>query len=447
MRAVVLLLAACLALPAHAAPVTINNLRVWPAPDHTRLVFDLSGPIDHHLFTLTNPDRLVVDLDNARLKDALPAVDTTGPIVGAVRSGSRGEDGLRVVVDLKAVVQPRSFILKPYDQYGYRLVIDLFDAAQQAAQEVQEAKPAPSVPAPAHRDLIVAIDAGHGGDDPGATGRRYHTHEKDVVLAIARDLAKLVAATPGMRPLLTRKGDYYVGLKERTRIATQANADVFISIHADSVRSRFGGRGSSVYAVSERGANSALAKALADDENAADWIGGVSSDEVDKDVVGVLGDLVKSATMDESLSLGHDMLRALRGVGPLHSGLVGQAAFVVLKSPIPSVLVETAFISNPGEERKLRDPAYQQRMARGIYNGLLRAAPRLLARRAPAPVQAAAAPAPSPMPAEHVVRRGETLADIARKYKIDVDLLRFANDVHGDRVPAGQRLRIPAGGT
>lgn len=437
-RRLLLLLAMCLAVPAHADPVTVNNLRLWPAPDHTRLVFDLSGPIDHHLFTLTNPDRLVVDLDNARLKAALPTVDAAGPLVTAIRTGIH-PDGLRFVVDLKAPVHPRSFVLKPYDQYGYRLVVDLFDARQVVAQP-------PPVTAPSvHRDLIVAIDPGHGGDDPGATGRVYHTHEKDVVLAIGRDLAKLVNATPGMRAIMTRKGDYYVPLTERTRIALAANADVFISIHADSVRSRFGGRGSSVYAVSDRGANSALAKALADDENAADWIGGVSSDEIDQDVRDVLGDLTKTATIDDSLALGKDMLHALHKVGPLHSDAVGQAGFVVLKSPIPSVLIETAFISNPSEERKLRNPAYQERLAHGIYNGLLRAEPRLLARRAPAPVQAAASVTAPPI--EHVVRRGETLAEIAHKYKVDVDVLRFANGVHGNRVPVGARLRIPIGGT
>lgn len=429
------------AAAAQASSVAVQNLRLWHAPDHSRLVFDLSGPLEHRLFTLADPPRLVVDLKHASLEGELPAAADLGARLAAVRAGQPEAGVLRFVLELKRELHPRSFVLKPAGPYGHRLVIDLYDAA---AREPLETKPAmPSPP----REFVVAIDAGHGGEDPGAIGRRYRTREKDVTLAIARELYRLVAATEGMRAVLIRDGDYFIPLRGRTERARAARADVFISIHADSLpgrRSR--ARGSSVYALSERGATSALAKALADEENAADWIGGVAPDEADDQLKKVLGDLTKTATIADSLELGADILAALSEVGPLHSDSVAQAGFAVLKSPIPSVLVETAFLSNPDEERKLRDRRYQQRIARGIYNGLKRAAPRLLARRAGAPTQAAAR-ADFPVSARaarvHVVQPGETLSAIARRYDVDVEVLRFANDLFGDELLPGARLRVP----
>jgi len=301
----------------------------------------------------------------------------------------------------------------------------------------------------------VAIDAGHGGEDPGAIGRRYRTREKDVVLAIARELYKLVAAEPGMKPVMIRDGDYFIPLKKRTLKAKNNGAHVFVSIHADAVRGRQA-RGSSVYALSDRGASSALAKSLADDGNSSDWIGGVGREDLDTDVQRLFGDLVIDATIGDSIVLGGDMLGSMRSVGPLHSPRVGQAGFMVLKSPIPSVLIETAFISNPEEERKLRDRAFQKRMAKSIFNGLKRAAPRLLARlgtshetvqatvpATPVPSTQAVQTAPKGRAHEHVVQRGETLTAIARLYDIHVDALRFLNDIHDNNLPVGLKLRIP----
>ncbi len=419
---------------AWAGGVSIENLRMWPAPDYTRLVFDLSGPLDYRLFTLKNPDRVVVDLDNAHLSKPLPSLDTGSAIIAGMRSGEHGANSVRIVIDLRTEAQPRTFMLKPAGEYGHRLVIDLYDvkAAQERAK--LDAQPIPHD----SRDLVVAIDAGHGGDDPGAIGRLYHTREKDVVLAIARDLDRLVSAQPGMKAIMTRTGDYYVPLVERTRLAR--GADVFISIHADSMPGRRGrAHGSSVYALSEKGATSALAKALAKDENASDWIGGVSLDNVDDDVGKVLGDLTKSATISDSLQLGDDMLPALRKVAPLHEDKVGQAGFVVLKSPVPSVLIETAFISNPSDERKLRSKQFQERMAKGIFDGLRRAEPWLLARRG-VPVNTAHAQADM---GEYVVRPGDTLAAIAREHDVEVGALRVANNLKDDNLQVGLRLRIP----
>lgn len=395
---------------AHAA-VSVQNLRQWRAPDHTRLVFDLSGPLEHRLLVLADPDRLVLDLDGAEVKDALPELDLTGPFVAAMRTGRVDANTLRVVFDLKKMVQPRSFVLKPAGPYGHRLVVDLYDpkaSAEDEEKSVAETAPAPAVATPdvkrelkraaAPKPLIVAIDAGHGGEDPGALGRRYRTREKDVTLAIARELARLVNRTPGMRAVLTRDGDYYVGLRSRFQKARASRADLFISIHADAVPGRQAS-GSSVYALSEKGATDAMSKFLADKENASDLIGGVSLNDKDDTLAKVLLDLSHTKTMHDSLTFGADILTELKRVGPIHGVAVRQAGFAVLKAPdIPSVLVETAFISNPSEEKKLRSTNFQREMAEGIYKGVKR----FMARTSPTtpvPAQAQHTPAPPQAPA------------------------------------------------
>jgi len=434
---------------ARAEQVTVEHLRVWRAPDYTRLVFDVSGPLEHRLLILENPYRIVVDMDNARLQSPLPSVDTSGPVLSAVRAGNAEANHLRVVLDLKTETRPHSFMLKPAGPYGHRLVVDLYDtkaAEEENTKPLEEAKipiPAPEHVAPAKpaaRELIVAIDAGHGGEDPGAMGRRYRTREKDVTLAIARELAKLVAQAPGMRPMLIRDGDYYVGLRQRFMKARRQRADVFVSIHADAVPGQRA-YGSSVYALSEKGATSAMAGFLANKENNSDLIGGVSLSDKDDMLAHVLLDLSHNKTMQDSLSLGDDVLAELQHVGPVHLRRVTQAGFAVLKSPdIPSVLVETAFISNPSEEKKLRTPAFQQQLASGIFRGIKR----YLARTAvppPAPVKVERVAAPSAQ--EHVVRKGETLNSIARQYNIHVDALRFLNDLGNGNPPVGYTLRIP----
>jgi N-acetylmuramoyl-L-alanine amidase len=360
-------------LPAHA-DVTVQNLRQWRAPDHTRLVFDLSAPLEHRVFTLTEPDRIVVDMQNAKLAGELPALDFSGPLLANVRTG-RHERTLRVVLDLKTAVQPRTFVLGPAGQYGHRLVIDLLDSR---AASLGEAARAPRRAPPREaRPFIVAIDAGHGGEDPGAIGRRYRTREKDVTLAIARELARIVNAAPGMRALLIRDGDYYVGLRERFAKARAQHADVFVSIHADAVPGRQAS-GASVYALSEKGATDAMSRLIAERENSSDLIGGVSLSDMDDTLAKVLLDLSQTRTIQDSLVLGSDLLAELDRIGPLHTSYVRQAGFMVLKAPdIPSVLVETAFISNPAEERKLRSRRFQRQMAQGIFRGILRFKARL----------------------------------------------------------------------
>jgi N-acetylmuramoyl-L-alanine amidase len=355
-----------LLLPQFAAsstPVSVKNLRVWNAPDNTRVVLDLSSGIDHRITSFSNPDRIAIDLKNAKLTKGIPHEIKNNPYIKRFRYGNYSKSITRIVIDLKKPVRVKSFTLKPNNVYGYRLVVDLFDKKKTAAKKV--------VRPPAKRAGIVtiAIDAGHGGEDFGASGKKK-TREKKVVLSIAKELKKLVDKDPSMRSFLTRKGDYYVSLRNRTRAARKANADLFVSIHADAFR-RSSARGASVYALSKSGASSETARWLANKENAADLVGGASISDREDVVAGVLLDMQMDKTLEYSLSFGGQVLKEMRKIAKLHSKSVQQAGFVVLKSPdIPSVLVETGFISNPYEERKLRSSKYQKQVARAIYNGI-----------------------------------------------------------------------------
>lgn len=373
---VVLALSMC-AVSAAADIAAVKGVRLWAAPDNTRVVIDITAPVPYKLSTLSNPTRVVIDLKNARLQTALSAgKGLVGSVSGTVRNGT----DLRVVLNLKTAVQPKSFTLKPNSQYGHRLVIDLYPRNTIA----ETAEPAVSPPAPvalhhdrvvkktqpdAVRDLVVAIDAGHGGDDPGAHGSAG-TNEKDVVLAIARRLASLIGNERGMRAVMIRDGDYFVGLRQRIQKARKYKADLFVSIHADAFTDRRAS-GSSVYTLSQHGATNEAARWLADSENASDLVGGVSLDDKDDLLASVLLDLSQTATTEDSIEVGDKVLGNLSRVGRVHKARVQQAGFVVLKSPdIPSILVETAFISNPSEERRLRDSRHQQVLAQAIMNGV-----------------------------------------------------------------------------
>ncbi len=364
-----------------AAPARVTDVRLWSGPEGTRLVLDLSGPVRHEVFTLDNPARVVVDLRNADLavRKQLPAGQGA---VKSLRSGPQPGHGLRIVLDLASAQTPRSFAVPPDGSAGHRLVVELPAATasgQPALASAPDATPRPAAPsappvktlasAAKGRDLVIAIDAGHGGQDPGAIGRGG-TREKDVTLAIARKLAAIINAEDGMRAVLNRDGDYFITLGGRTRKARQLGADMFISVHADSVLKREVS-GSSVYVLSLRGASDEAAKWLADSENAADLKGGVSLDDK-SDVLGsVLLDVTQKEAMSDSVEAADAVLKALRGVVSVHRPRVQHAGFVVLKSPdIPSMLVETAFISNPGDERRLRDADHQQRLAEAIRAGV-----------------------------------------------------------------------------
>lgn len=390
------------------------------------MVFDTSGPVEHTVFTLKEPDRLVVDIDTGDLAAELPQPSADDRILTAIRSGKRGDEGIRVVLDLKRPVAPRTLVLKPNERYGHRLVLDLYDPEQRPAEPVLRAP----ADASAHRALVIAVDAGHGGDDPGAIGRAG-THEKDVVLAIARRLATLIDREPSMRAVLIRDGDYYIPLRERFEKARLQRADLFVSIHADAVN-HGGAHGASVYTLSRRGASSEFARRLAEGENAADLVGGVTLDDKDDMLRSVLLDLSQTATTEASQKAADFVLSELGGVGSLHKSSVQRAGFVVLKSPdIPSMLVETAFISNRSDERHLNDPRHQDRLASAIFAGVRRY------------FTANPVPGTLAMGREHRVVAGDTLSTIARRYQVSVDALRSANGLNGDRLLAGQTLAIP----
>ncbi len=403
-------ISALLWLPSAFAEIAISSARIWPAQDYTRLTLESKQPIRYKLFTLSNPQRLVIDLDevelNATLNELNSRIGSDDPYISSVRVGRFRPGVVRLVLDLKAEVKPQLFNLKPVAEYGHRLVLDVYPlvavdpmmalvqqgesklaaseagVAESAAVETAPALVAPpAVPDPAsppsiypelrNRVLLVAVDAGHGGEDPGARGRRG-TREKDVTLAIARRLKTQIDDTPGMRAILIRDGDYFIPLGMRVEKARKAHADLFVSIHADAFVKPHA-RGSSVFALSEHGATSASARWLAKKENDADLIGGVNLAVKDPYLARTLLDLSQTATINDSLKLARHVLGELGGINTLHRGRVEQAGFAVLKSPdTPSILVETAFISNPTEEQRLKDDAYQDKMASAILGGIKR---------------------------------------------------------------------------
>ena len=348
-----------------ARAVDVKGVRLWADPDNTRVVVDLSGSTQHSLQVLHNPERVVLDVPGARLLKSAHTAPASAGAVKHVRAAPGPAGTVRLVLDLSRPIQAKSFLSKPNAHYGYRLVVDLGGAAAPRADKPIKIKHAPTDA----RDLIIAVDAGHGGEDPGAIGKNG-TREKDVVLAIARELALKINAEPGMKAVLIRGGDYFVPLVERMRRARAQQADLFVSIHADSIRDR-SIDGSSVYILSQRGASNEASRWLAERENASDLIGGVSLDDKDDLLASVLLDLSQSAAINASQIAAERVLHTLTQAGEIRKYEVQRAGFVVLKSPdIPSMLVETAYISNPQEEQRLRAPAHQARLAAAIHQGV-----------------------------------------------------------------------------
>jgi len=347
-----------------AFAVSVRDVRLWAGPDNTRVVVDLSGSAQHSLSVLHNPERVVLDVPGAQVRQGAHTPAGAGA-VRQVRMSRNPSGNLRVVLDLSRPTQAKSFLTKPNAHYGYRLVVDLAAVAPARADKPIRVKHAPADA----RDLVIAIDAGHGGEDPGAIGKNG-TREKDIVLAVARELAARINAEPGMRAMLTRNGDYFVPLRDRMRRARAQQADLFVSIHADSIRDR-SIDGSSVYILSQRGATDEASRWLAERENASDLIGGVSLDDKDDVLASVLLDLSQSASLNASQVAAERVLHQLTQAGEVRKHEVQQARFMVLKSPdIPSMLVETAYISNPQEEQRLRTPAQQARLAAAIHRGV-----------------------------------------------------------------------------
>jgi len=409
----------------------VSGFRVWADPVKTRAVLDLDRKTTYKLFTLKNPNRVVIDLQDSSIETPLELDKDHAGIITGVRYGQPDKDTLRVVFDLKDHAELKSFLLDPTGQYKHRLVIDLFTEA--GRQKSSMVKRVADISKP-NRDVVIAIDAGHGGEDPGAIGKKK-TREKDVVLRIARELKKAIDAEPGMHGVLTRDGDYYIPLRERYEKARKARADLFVSIHADAFSQR-SVQGSSVFVLSARGASSEFARLLADSENASDLVGGVTLKGKDDMLASVLLDLSQSATREASNKVAGDILGALKRNGKTHKNHVGRANFMVLKSPdVPSVLVETAFISNPKEEKRLTEKEFQQRMARSITQGV-----RNYFYASPPPGTWIAANRRS---AKYIVARGDTLGGIANRHSVSLNSLRSANKIRGDVIHVGRELIIP----
>ncbi|WP_429244090.1 N-acetylmuramoyl-L-alanine amidase [Luteibacter sp. 621] len=531
-------LLACVTAVATLAPAASNAAdvkaaRVWAGPEYTRVVFDLSGPATYKMSQGDTPGSVVLDIAGSAV-----APDFSAPGgQGLFKSMSTGKQGAtaRMIAMVDPKAKPKSFLLKPAGDYGYRLVLDLYpggqtdpgdnapgdDDAPAVAKAVADAPAeAPVATAPSKgrsgktipagvppmagggRKVVVAIDAGHGGEDPGAKGATG-LREKDVTLMVARELADQINRQPGMQAVLTRNGDYFIPLKRRYQIAREHNADMFVSIHADAFKNS-DAKGSSVWVLSPRGKTSEAARWLADRENRADLVGGVSLDDKDDSLAAVLLDLQQGYAMQASEQIAGNVLKALGRLGPTHRGYVERANFVVLRSPdVPSILVETAFITNPSEETRLRNEGHRQELANAVLGGVrnyfesmpppgtwfaaqaarrngtyvastpapvesadsgddssdAKPSPKSVAKAPPAPAKASKVVAKADTPAKkgasgraddnirdlHRVGRGETLTGIAQQYGVSVGALKLANKMNDNTVRVGSVMVIPSG--
>lgn len=525
--------------PALALAADVKSARVWAGPEYTRVVFDLSGPATYKMSQGDTPGSVVLDIAGSTVAGNFAAPGKQG-LFQSMTAGKQG-GGARVVATVDARAKPKSFLLKPAGDYGYRLVLDLYpggqsdpgdnspsdtDAPSLATAIAESPTEAPAVaplrgrrgkagktiPAGSppmlggERKVVVAIDAGHGGEDPGARGATG-LREKDVTLQVARELADQINRQPGMQAVLTRNGDYFIPLKRRYEIAREHNADMFVSIHADAFKNG-DAKGSSVWVLSPRGKTSEASRWLADRENRADLVGGVSLDDKDDSLAAVLLDLQQGYAMQASESIAGNVLKALGRLGPTHRGYVERANFVVLRSPdVPSILVETAFITNPEEERRLRDDGHRRELATAVLGGVrnyfesmpppgtwfaaqaarrngtslaataasapaapavasdagavasdaVKAASRVTTSGRKALAKAEASPSPARGRVEtpsgradenvrdlHRVNRGETLTGIAQQYGVSVGALKIANKMNDNNVRVGSVMVIPA---
>ena len=483
-----------LSIPSLAA--TIDEVRVWRAPDHTRLVFDLSNPVSYELFTLENPDRVVIDIANSEIIDDFSGLDLSNTPIRDIRNGIRDNTNLRIVMDLNTKTKPSSFTLEPNDELGDRLVLDLYDVEFNDSDLKSVEQSIASVKSEERREVVVAISAGHGGEDPGSIGYDGRIKEKNVTLAIARLLHDQLEAIPGYSAVMIREGDYYVELQRRPQIAREQRADLFVAIHADWYRNARA-NGVTIYALSGDRADRENARRVAEKENGSDLLGGVggnlSINSLDDDVALTLVSLQMSWSMEQSLISGTRILESLNGVTRLRRDKVQQASLQVLNSPdIPSILIETGYLTNPEEARRLNSFSFQKSMAQSIAQGVMNyfydasLDGTLIAWQKengipPATYVVKTGDSLSVIAdrygmsveglkslnglssnvirigqelklqgetairiSEHTIRSGETLSEIASRYSVSVTRLRNANNLSGDRILVGQVLKIPA---
>jgi N-acetylmuramoyl-L-alanine amidase len=413
---------------------TVENVRIWSENDKTRVVLDLSRSVDHNIFTLRGPDRLVIDLKDSRLAESLKQLPKGAGTVRSIRSAIRSNGQLRVVLDLNHGVRSRSFTAGANSEYGDRLVIDLTRSGnlQPVKRASEEYRPG--------RDVVIAIDAGHGGYDPGALGRR--SKEKDIVLSISKELARRVNAEPGMSAVLIRNRDVFVEHRDRIAIAKKNKADLFISIHADAFDDSRA-NGASVFALNIKGANDEAAMQLkrAGKGKVPVSVGGVSLHDKEEVLATVLFDLAQKAFLSASLDVGAKVSREMSRVAKMHSKEVKQKSLMVLKAAdMPSILVETGFISNSAEEKKLRDSKHQARLASAVLAGVRS----YFYTNPPSDTQIAMDMRRKPSSqVRHVISSGDTISEIAQRYNVSPAAIRRANKLSTDNIRIGQTLNIP----
>lgn len=417
----------------------IKSVRTHEAPDYIRVVLDTSRAARYSVFALQNPHRIVIDVKDAKPAKGLslkPSKELTN--IEGVRGGKR-TDGYRIVVDASVGFEPKSFTLKPITPYGHRLVADLYFPSSAKPKSAGKTRKKADSEVKSLRDVMIAIDPGHGGEDPGALGPRK-TLEKDVVLQIARRTMNQIKSKKGFDAFLIRDGDYYLGHRQRTALARDRRADLFVSIHADAFK-QASVSGASVYTLSERGATSETAKWLAERENQSDMLGGVgnvSLDDKDPMLAQVLIDLSMNGNRSQSNQVGESVLRQMGNVTKLHKRQVEQAAFLVLKSPdMPSILVETGFISNPREARKLSQASHQLKLAKAIAGGIEE-----FMRTNPPPATWLAQRREE---IRYTIGRGDTISEIAVRYGVSSAALKKRNRLASDRIRVGQTIYIPKG--
>jgi N-acetylmuramoyl-L-alanine amidase len=422
----------------------VENVRTYRSPEYTRLVFDLNESIDHRVFTLEDPNRVVVDLISSEMKENFDNIDLSDTPIVSMRSSTRNEHDIRVVLDMRGKVEPRSFVLGKNEQYGDRLVIDLYD--NNAAQE-----PHPVISASVNdlvsnkRDIVIALSAGHGGEDPGAIGIK-RLQEKRVTLAIASEIERRINNTPGYRAVMIRDGDYFVGLRSRIEVAHENNADLYLAIHADAAENS-SATGSTIYALSQRGATSEQARRLAEKENSTDLIGGVGSISLtDKDEVlaSVLLDLSMTATVASSLEIGDSLIASLGRVTRMRRTNVEQAAFVELKSAdIPSLLIESGYITNPADAKNLDSDEWRERFAGAVVDGVTSWFYERPPRGTLVAWQKENGDEPQASSGTYVVKRGDTLSELAERFGVSMAELKQVNGMKTTTVQLGQTLKIP----
>ena len=414
---------------------TVDNIRLWRSPDSTRLVLDVDASFKHKIFEIKEDYKLVIDIPKSQYNQKFDQSKLSNTPIKRLRYANH-EDYLRIVLDLKTVVKYRSFALSPNEKYGHRLVVDLFDIAKPTDEETnitldQLVK--------SNRDIVIAIDAGHGGEDPGALGPNK-TREKDVVLQISKRLKTVIDAQPDYRAELIRTGDYFISLEQRYRKARTKRADLFLSLHADAFDDpRVSG--ASIYALSLRGASSASARYLVQRENRSDLIGGaseVSLKDKDRQVAKVLLDLSMAAALETSLKIGGDILAQMSKITKLHKKQVEQANFLVLKSPdVPSLLVETGFISNPKEAKNLRSSSFQKKLVKRIFKGIQNYYDKH------PPVGTLVYNKVNNATLVVIVKSGDTLSEIAEEYGVSSSNLKRYNNLKSSKIKVGQKLTIP----